>query len=387
MSAATLDCVTHLGYQGRDIYLVGTAHVSQRSVDDVGRIIQEIQPDTVCVELDAARHQALVDPQRWRSLDIFQVIRERRLTFLLTSLVLSSYQRRLGAKLGVRPGAEMLAAIEQAHRVGAELVLADRDMQATLRRTWAALSLLDCVSLIGTLAGSLFAKGEITEEQVEALKDRDTISELVREFAEVMPRLQRPLIDERDRYLMSSVREARGQRVVAVVGAGHVGGMVSYLHAEVDRKALSAIPPPTWLRRFAPWFLPVIFLLALWRAYDGGGQDAVLGVLGGWVVANAACAAVFALLARAHPLTALAAALATPLLVLVPGTGGGIAAAYVEAWLRRPTLTDCEGLSRVSSLADWKQNRFTRVLTVSFVTTLGCVIGAVAGVLWMLLAA
>lgn len=387
MSAATLDCVTRLEYRGRDIYLVGTAHVSQRSVDDVGRVIQEIRPDTVCVELDAARHQALVDPQRWRSLDIFQVIRERRLTFLLTSLVLSSYQRRLGAKLGVRPGAEMLAAIEQARGIGAELVLADRDMQATLRRTWAALSLLDCVSLIGTLVGSLFAKGEITEEQVEALKDRDTISELVREFAEVMPRLQRPLIDERDRFLMSSVREAPGQRVVAVVGAGHVGGMVSYLHAEVDRKALSEIPSPSWLRRSAPWLLPLLFLAALARAYDGGGRDAALSVLAGWVVANAVFAAAFALLARAHPLTVLAAAVAAPVLVLVPGTGAGIAAAYVEAWLRRPTLGDCEGLSRVSSLADWKQNRFTRVLTVAFVTTVGSGIGAAAGAIWMLLAA
>jgi pheromone shutdown-related protein TraB len=386
MSAATLDCVTHLEYRGRDIYLVGTAHVSQKSVDEVGRVISDVRPDTVCVELDAARHRALVDPTRWRSLDIFEVIRERRITFLLTSLVLSSYQRRLGAKLGVRPGAEMIAAIEQARSIGAHLVLADRDMQATLRRTWAALSPWDCLQLIGTLVGALFAKGEITEEQVEALKDRDTISELIREFAEVMPRLQRPLIDERDRFLMSSVREAPGQRVVAVVGAGHVGGMVNYLHAEVDRKALSEIPRPSWLSRSTRWVFLLIFLAVLGRVVASGGQGELLLVLSGWAVACAVFAGAFALLARAHPLTVLAAALSAPLLVLLPGTGAGIAAAYAEAWLRRPTQSDCEGLSQVSSLADWKRNRFTRVLTVAFVTSVGSGIGAFAGVLWMLLA-
>ncbi len=385
MSAATLDCVTHLDYRGRDIYLVGTAHVSQKSVDEVGRVISDVRPDTVCVELDAARHQALIDPARWRSLDIFQVIRERRITFLLTSLVLSSYQRRLGAKLGVRPGAEMIAAIEQARSIGAQLVLADRDMQATLRRTWAALSPWDCLQLIGTLVGSLFAKGEITEEQVEALKDRDTISELIREFAEVMPRLQRPLIDERDRFLMSSVREAPGQRVVAVVGAGHVGGMVSYLHAEVDRQALSEIPGPSWLSRGARWVLLIIFLAVLGRAIARGGGE-VAPVLAGWAVASAVFTGAFALLARAHPLTVFAAAFSAPLLVLLPGTGAGIAAAYAEASLRRPTLSDCEGLSQISSLADWKRNRFTRVLTVAFATSVGSAIGAFAGVLWMLIA-
>ena len=384
MSAATLECVTHLEYRGRDIYLIGTAHVSQRSVEDVSRVIEEIRPDTVCVELDAARHQALVDPKRWRSLDIFQVIRERRLLFLLTSLVLSSYQRRLGAKLGVRPGAEMLAAIREAQRIGAELVLADRDMQATLLRTWAALSPWDCLQLIGTLVGSLFAKGEITEEQVEALKDRDNIGELVREFAEVMPRLQRPLIDERDRYLMSAIREAPGQRVVAVVGAGHVGGMVGYLHAEVDRTALSEIPGPSWLRRSSRLLLPVAMVWAIARSYSAEGLPGVAFSLSGWVIANAAFAALFALLLRAHPLTALAAALSMPLLVLIPGTGASVVGAYVEAWLRRPSVVDCERLSQISSRDDWSKNRFTRVLMVAFALTVGSAFGAVVGAIWIL---
>lgn len=378
MSALELDCVTRLSYEGREIFLVGTAHVSQRSVEDVGRVIEELRPDTVCVELDASRHQALMDPKRWRNLDIFEVIRQRRVAFVLTSLALSSYQRRLGEKLGVRPGAEMLAAVEHARQVGARLVLADRDIQATLKRTWAALSAWDCLQLLGALVGSLFAKGEITKEQVEALKDRDNISELVREFAEVMPRLQGPLIDERDRFLMSSIREAPGQRVVAVVGAGHVEGMVRYLHADVDRNALSEIPPASWLRRTAPGILPAIVLTSFFLLLRQRPQP-LEELLWAWVAPNVAFVAVFSLLARAAPLSILAAALAAPVTALLPRVDAGMCAALVEAWLRRPGVADCEGLSRVASLRDWRANRFTRVLIVSFATAAGATLGAIVG--------
>ena len=398
MSVASLDCVTHLSYEGRDLYLVGTAHVSQRSVADVGRVIRGLTPDTVCVELDAARHQALVDPKRWRNLDIFDVIRERRVLFTLSSLVLTSYQRRLGEKLGVRPGAEMLAAIDEASSVGARLLLVDRDIQATLKRTWAALSLWDCVQLIGTLVGSLFASGEITEEQVEALKDRDTISELVREFAEVMPRLQRPLIDERDRFLMSAIREAPGKCVVAVVGAGHVSGMVGYLNTSVDRDALSQIPPPSWLRRISSWVLPLLGLLALasatlsstaWSAGWESGHFETLGqrlrrMLIGLVLIHSLCVIGPAVLARARLLTLLLAPLASSVLSFLPRADAGRVAAFVEASLRRPTLADREGLSQVASLQDWFQNRFTRVLLVGFAVTIGSSVASAFGVIWLL---
>jgi pheromone shutdown-related protein TraB len=383
MNAASLDCVTHLKYQGRDLYLVGTAHVSQRSVDDVARIITELRPDTVCVELDATRHQALMDPGRWRNLDIFQVIRESKVLFLLASLALSGYQRRLGAKLGVQPGAEMLAALKHAEAIGAEVVLADRDIQATLKRTWAALSLWDRFQLLGSLLGSAFAKGDITEEQVEALKDRDTINELIREFAEVMPRLQRPLIDERDRYLMSSVREAPGRCVVAVVGAGHVGGMVGYLDTEVDREALSQIPPPTLRSRLVKWIIPAIVLAAFYHGYSKHQGEALEQMLYAWVLPNSILAALFSMLAGARPLTVMSAFVASPITSLNPTIGAGMVAALVEAWLRKPNVADCEGLNQVLTLKDWYANRFTRVLLVGLGATVGSALGAYIGLAWV----
>jgi pheromone shutdown protein TraB len=193
-----------------------------------------------------------------------------------------------------------------------------------------------------------------------------------------MPRLQGPLIDERDRFLMSSIREAPGQRVVGVVGAGHVGGMVRYLHAEVDRNALSEIPPRSWLSRIAPWLLPAIVLACFYVAWRSRPHE--LGsLLTAWSVPNAFFVAAFAFAARAQPLTVLAAALTAPLSALVPRFDAGMLAAWVEAALRRPTLAEREGLSQVASLADWRQNRFTRVLMIGFAATLGSTLGAIVG--------
>jgi pheromone shutdown-related protein TraB len=384
MSYSASDSVTRLEYEGRELYLIGTAHVSQKSVDEVGRVIRELKPDTVCIELDQTRYEVLVDPKRWRKLDIFQVIRERRLLFLLTSLALSSYQRRLGEKLGVRPGAEMLAAVEHARAIGAEVVLADRDIQATLKRTWAALSLWDKMQLIGVLVVSVFAKGEISEEQVEALKDRDAISEMIREFAEVMPRLQRPLIDERDRYLISSIREAPGRSIVGVVGAGHVEGMVRYLSTPVDRDALSQIPPPSLLSKVVKWIIPVIVLGAFMVGYHQHEVQGLKQMVFAWVLPTSILAGLFSVLAGAKLLTVVATSMASPLTTLNPTIGAGMVAGFVEAWLRRPTVEDCEGLSSVASLSDWYNNRFARVLLVAFGATIGASLGAYVGAAWLL---
>lgn len=380
---STSGSVTRLEYQGRVLHLIGTAHVSQKSVDEVARVIRELEPDTVCIELDQTRYDMLVDPKRWRTLDIFQVIRERKLLFLLTSLALSSYQRRLGEKLGVRPGAEMLAAIEHAEAIGAKVVLADRDIQATLKRTWAALSLWDKLQLIGVLVGSMFAKGEISAEQIEALKDRDAISEVIREFAEVMPRLQRPLIDERDRYLISSIREAPGRSIVGVVGAGHVDGMIRYLTTEVDREALSRIPSPSLLSRAAQWIIPAIVLGAFAIGYHQHEAQGLKQMVLAWVLPTSVLAGVFSILAGAKLVTVLATSMASPLTTLNPTIGAGMVAGFVEAWLRKPTVEDCEGLSRVASLRDWYGNRFARVLLVAFGATIGASLGAYVGAAWI----
>lgn len=375
--------MTVLRYGDKELFLVGTAHVSQRSVEEVRLAIESVKPNSVCVELDETRLEALTDPSRFRNLDIFQVIRQRKLLFLVASLALSSYQRKLGAKLGVRPGAEMLEAVEQARGAGAQLVLADRDVQATLKRTWAALRLGDRAQLLSVLVASVLSREEISEEQVEALKDRDTIGEMLKEFARAMPRVKGPLIDERDAYLISRIRDAPGPRVVGVVGAAHVAGMVARLHDDVDHDALSSIPPPSRLAKALPWVIPMLVLAAFYYGYRQHRGEGLQDMLFAWVLPNSLFGAAGAVAALAMPLTVLVAFVASPITSLNPTVGAGMVAALCEAWRRRPTVADCEGLAEVSTLKDWYANRFTRVLLVFLGVQLGSALGAWIGFAWV----
>ncbi len=300
------------------------------------------------------------------------------------SLALSSYQRKIGERLGVRPGAELLAAVEEAERTGAELVLADRDIQATLKRTWANLSFWNKVQLGSELLVAPFAVQQVDEERIEQLKDQDTISEVMQELANALPGVKEPLIDERDRFLMSKIQEAPGQRIVAVVGAGHVEGMLTHLGARVDRDELSQLPPPSRWARALKWVIPTIVLLAFsWGYYKHSGEG-LRDMLLAWALPNSIIAALFSIVALAHPLTVLAAFIASPITSLNPTINTGMVAGLVEAWLRRPRVEDCEGVPEaVRSVGSMYRNRVTRVLLVAVLATLGSALGAWVGATWV----
>lgn len=376
--------VTRIESGDREIFIVGTAHISRRSVDEVRCVIEEVRPDTVCVELDQTRYDALVDDSRWRRLDIFEVIRQDKMLFFLATLVLTAYQKKLGDKLGVRPGAEMLAAVEAARGVGARVVLADRDVQATLKRSFRSLSFWNKSKLLAVLIGAFFATEEITEEQIEQLKDRDTLSELMKAFAQEMPELQVPLIDERDRYLMSSVEEAPGRRIVAIVGAGHVEGMQRYLGQKVNREALTVIPPPSKVTAALKWLIPVVVLGAFYFGYQGHQGERLLQMVMAWVLPTSISCALFGVIAGATWPTVLTALFAAPITTLNPAIAAGMFTGFVEAWVRRPTVEDCERINQdMTTIRGMYRNRFTRVLLVAVATTLGAALGAWIGVTWV----
>lgn len=373
--------VTRVEYEGKEIFIVGTAHISRRSVEEVRRVIDEVRPDTVCVELDQMRYDTLVNGESWRKLDIFSVIRQKRVLFLLTSLALSTYQRKLGERLGVRPGEELMTAVEKAKEIGAELVLADRNVQATLKRTWANLSFWNKARLASELLVAPFAVAEVDEERIEQLKDRDTISEMLNEVAEALPGVKEPLIDERDRFLMSKIQEAPGARIVAVVGAGHVQGMLTHLGEQVDREALSQLPPPSRTVQLLKWVIPTIILLAFYWGYQKHAGEGLQRMLLAWVLPNSISAGLLGIAALAHPLTVLVAAIASPITSLNPTISAGVVAGLVEAWLRRPTVEDCEGVQ--DAVRSWRGiygNRVTRVLLVAAAVTIGSAVGAWVGV-------
>ncbi|MCB9667470.1 MAG: TraB/GumN family protein [Myxococcales bacterium] len=375
--------VRRLSYRDKTIYIVGTAHVSKRSVEEVKHVIDTVMPDTVCVELDDLRYQTLIDTHRWRRLDLFQIIREKKVLFLIANLVLSAYQRRLGDLLGVRPGAELIAAIEKAHEHGLELVLADRDIQATLKRTWANLSLWKKSQLISVMTGAFFSAKDVSEEEIEKLKDRDVLNDAMAEFARTMPEVKVPLIDERDQYMMSTIQEAPGQTIVAVVGAGHVEGMVNHLGESVDRKALQVIPPPSIWATVLAWLIPALVLASFIWGYQKHAGQTLGAMLLAWCLPTSVGAALMTIGAGARAWTVVAAFFSSPLTTLNPAIGVGMVTGPIEAALRRPTIEDCENIQYVSTLKDWYQNRVTRVLLVVIFSSIGAAAGAFVGASWL----
>ncbi|MEE2756736.1 MAG: TraB/GumN family protein [Myxococcota bacterium] len=361
-------------------YLVGTAHISEKSVREVRDTIEAVRPDSVCVELCKTRYDAILDENRWKKLDIFQILKQKKVLFVLANLALAAYQRRLGEKLGVKPGAELKEAIEAANDVGSEIVLVDRDIQATLKRTWANLSLWNRLKLMSGLFGGTAEEEEITEEELEKLKDRDNISEMMKEFAAELPQIKEPLIDERDQFLISAIEDAPGSVKVAVVGAGHVEGMLANRGIGADRDALSVIPPRSVWVPLLKWLIPSLILIAFYWGYQNKPEGTLEQLIQAWVVPNAIGAALLTAIAGAKPLSVIVATIASPITSLNPTIGAGMVVGLVEAWLRKPTVEDAEKLgSDVTTLRGMYRNPFSRVLIVATLATLGSALGAWIG--------
>lgn len=376
----------HLG--DRTIHLLGTAHVSPESVREVREVIAALRPEAVAVELDENRLRAMTDEERWKKLDIFQVIKEKKVPFLLASLALSTWQAKLGERFGVKPGAEMLAAVEAARETGAELVLADRDIQVTLKRVWGSLSLWNRAKLLGALIEGFFAKGEeISEEQLDQLRRGEGLEALMKEFAEELPQVTEPLIDERDRWLAGKTAGAPGRTVVAVVGAAHVPGIARRLGEPVDFAALSTLPPPSRVLTLVKWAIPALILAAFAFGYREHSSQGMTELMLAWGLPVAIGTALFALVGGSRLLTALSGLVFGPAAALNPTIASGMLVGLVEAWLRRPTVADAEKVREdFKSLRGVYRNRFLRVLLVSVTATLGTAIGQWVGITWLIAA-
>jgi len=378
------ETVTVLEHEGRTLYLVGTAHVSEASVDEVQDVIERLRPDVVCVELCQARYNALTSQDAWKNLDIFKVIREGKTLFLLANLAIGAYQRRIGDDLGVKPGAELLAAVKKAEEVGARVVLIDRDIHITLKRTWANLGFFDKMALGGAIVQSMFSREQISAVEIENLKQQAHLSEMLSEFAKEMPAVKEPLIDERDQYLMSGVEAAGGDKVVAVVGAAHVPGMQANLGKPVDRARLERLPPPSRIVQALKWLIPALVIFFLVRGLLGKQDASFEEILFAWVLPNAVMAGLLTAVAGARLLSILCALVASPLTSLIPVMGAGMVVGLLEAWLRKPTVEDCENINRdVQSVRGVYRNPVTRVLLVAVAATLGSALGAWIGIAWI----
>jgi pheromone shutdown-related protein TraB len=372
--------------------LLGTAHVSRASGQAVQAAIAGGAFDTIAVELDPQRLQSLTDPGALARLDLVKVLREGKTALFAANLALAAYQRRLAEQLGIEPGAELKAAAQAARERDLRLALIDRDVGLTFKRASQRLGWWQRAQLGGGLLAALFGDEEVGEQEIEQLKEGDMLEASFGEFARGNPALYDVLIAERDRYMAARLREtaAEGAReVLAVVGAGHLQGLAQQLcgddmPADAVRAQLEAVKPKSRV----PWFTLLLtafvlggFAWGFWR----GGVDVGADLLLQWILATGVLGALGCALAGGHPLSILAAFIASPLTPLHPALASGTISALVEAWVRKPTYADFLALrDDVQSVRGWYRNRVSRVLLNFFLTSLGTAIGVWTGGLRML---
>jgi pheromone shutdown-related protein TraB len=368
--------VHHLTFEEKDIHLVGTAHVSRESVDLVNQVLSEKKPDTVCVELCKSRYESLTQKKTWQEANIFRVIKDKKAFLLLSNLILAYFQKKIGHKLGIKPGEEMMRAIEAADRMGAEVHLADRDIRITLARTWRLMGLWTKVKLLAQIITSAGGLESITEEQIEEMKKRDVLETLLSELGEELPEVKHILIDERDQYLTQKIRTAPGQKIVAVVGAGHIPGIKHYWNLPIDIAPLNHIPPRSKIVSALKWIIPLLILALFVLGFFTAGTATTTSMLKWWILANSILAGLGATLAFAHPLTIFSAVVSAPLTSLNPMIAAGWVSGLVEAFVGKPKVKDFERLPEdISSLKGFWRNKITRILLVVVFTNVGSSLG------------
>jgi pheromone shutdown-related protein TraB len=375
--------VTHVQVEDKDVYLVGTAHISRESVEDVRTTVEQVHPDAICVELCKARHQTMTQADNWRKMDIFKVIRQKKAVFLLAQLILSSFYRRLGEKLGVQPGAEMLEGIQLAEQTGATLVLADRDIDITLKRVWGYLGFWRKLLLAAEVMTSILLTEKVDADMIEQLKKQDQLEAIMAEFARHFPEIKRRLIDERDTYLAQKIRTAPGKTVVAVIGAGHVEGIQSQIQQDHSLEELTKLPPKSvWPQVFA-WGIPLLIIALLARGFMKGADRGIENIYI-WILVTGGFAAVGAALGFAHPLTILSAFCAAPITTLHPLIGVGWVTGIVQAFFKRPKVSDLEDLPEaIGSIKGFWTNPVTRILLIILLSSIGAIIGVAIATPWI----
>jgi len=369
-------------HDDKTILLIGTAHISQDSVDLVNKVISQERPDCVCIELDEKRYRALTEKKKWQSLDLKQIIKDKQLSTLMINMLMASYQKKLGGQLGVKPGAELLSAANTAAAMDIPIALCDRDVRITLRRAWKSTSLYKKGYLLTTLFASLFDSTEISEEKLAEMKKKDVLSDLMDEMGSALPDVKKVLIDERDIYLSEKIKAAKGKRLVAVVGAGHVEGIKTVFQddrsGELDE--ITAIPPVSKAWKILGWSIPLLIIGSLVAiGMQKGMADAGANLLY-WILANGIPSAIGGILAYANPLTVIGAFAAAPVTSLTPVIGAGYVAAFIQVMRTPPVVKEFETVGDdMGTVKGWWKNKLLRVFLVFLFTGLGSSIGTYVG--------
>ena len=368
-----------------NIVLIGTAHISKESVEEVKKAIKQYKPDIVAVELCKRRYEAITKKDKWENTPATKLLKSNNAYLMLAQTLLSSIQRKLGKEYGVEPGSEMIAAMNEAKKHSLNVALVDRDISITLKRAWRKMGIREKFRLTWQFLKAIvgFDEEELEDLDLKELMKEDVISAMMEELGELAPSVKTVLIDERDRYIAKKIYDqSKKGKVVAVVGAGHLKGIQKELRKDllkVDLEEFEKIPKKRikWAKTVA-YLIPILFvslLLGLLFFRGEAAYDEIKDILLWWFLINGSLSALGAAIARGHPLTILTAFLAAPLTSLNPAVAAGWVAGYVESKIRPPVVRDFKNLSKIDSFKEFWNNKVIRLLMVVALANLGSMFG------------
>ncbi len=358
------------------IHIIGTAHISKESVEEVKEKIQEIKPEVVAVELDDARLKGLMNQ---REIPVVELIKDKNAFLVMFNVLLSFIQRRMGEEVGVNPGAEMLAALETARKLEIPYALIDRDIRITFGRLLAKMGFFEKLRLIKEILLSFMIGGEELKEEVEEVKKEENLASILEELEKLSPAVHRVVVKERDAYMAHKILELEKLygNVVAVVGAGHKKGIEYFIkHPEElpDMKTLMEVQKKKFsfakvLKFFIPAAIILIFLFAFLKGVP------IEGSIYLWLINHMVPTFVAVLLARGSIYSAFVGMAASPLTSLNPMLAAGWFAGYTEAKVRKVTVGDVGEMFKITSFRDLYRNKAFRVLLVTAFANLGSMVG------------
>lgn len=392
--------IYHHQLLGKSITVLGTAHVSKASADKVKELLVSGKYDAVAIELCPSRYNSMIDPDSLAKMDLFKVFKEGKTSMVIASLALGAYQQKMADEFGIEPGAEMRMAIQQAKEMKCDIHLIDREVGITLKRVYSNVPWWKKMGIMSGLLGSVFFNEKVSEEEIERLKDGDILETTFAQFAEEAKELFIPLIDERDQYMAARIEQivadSDNKSILAVVGAGHLKGIESYLakdetiaivadlHSNAQKKIneLDALPEKSVWPKFIPWIIVGVLLTGFTIGFNKS-TDLGIQLIIYWVLINGSLSALGAAIAKGHPLTIIGAFFAAPLTSLNPTIGAGMVTAGIELYLRKPNVGDFSDLKKdTTHISGWWKNKVARTLLVFFFSTIGSAIGTyVAGFL------
>ncbi len=360
----------------KNIILVGTAHISKDSIAQVKETIEKEKPDTVCIELCKSRYDAITKRKRWEDTKITDIIKKNKTYLFLSNLLLAGFEKKMGKEVNVKPGSEMIEAIKIAKKHKIKIDLADRDIQITLKRAWIIMSFKEKLKLLaGLIEGIFFTDESIDKKDIEKLKEKDILNQMLKELGKQIPNAKKVLIDERDAYIAQKINDSKGKKIVAVVGAGHIEGIKKQIKKNIDLKSLEKIPKKRSMTKYIAWSVPLIFLALIIYGFIGHGTEVTLNMLFKWLIINGSLSALGALIALANPITIAVAFLVAPLTSLNPMLAAGWFAGLTEAKLKEPKVKDFEALKDINGITDFWRNKVTRILLIVALANLGSTIG------------